>query len=303
MEALLIGITFILSPVLTLSQVTRYLDEQGADTDSARATYVVMYLDKLSKSYYLNPKRIRYEETQADDGVVTRTQYYQTGQIMAVGSVKNGRPARSVKSFYENGKPQGELEFEHFELTRVSIVRVINYWDSIGNKIIDNGNGQCTCVLNPFENATVAENGKIVNQLKEGEWTANTAIYSYRETYENGQLQRGTLNYRGESFDYNVIEESAQPAGGMEALYAHVGRVMKYPVKARRQGIQGRVIVQFVVQKDGTLTDTHVINGIGGGCDEEAIRAIMSSPKWKPGKQRGRPVKQRYMLPIQFRLG
>jgi len=78
---------------------------------------------------------------------------------------------------------------------------------------------------------------------------------------------------------------------------------MRYPVQARRMGIEGRVFVQFVVQKDGSLQEIQVIKGIGAGCDEEAVRVIKKSKNWKPGKQRGRAVKVRMIIPIVFRLG
>ena len=66
--------------------------------------------------------------------------------------------------------------------------------------------------------------------------------------------------------------------------------------------IEGKVFVQFVVEKDGSLSDVHVIKGIGAGCDEEAIRVVQNAPKWKPAKQRGRPVRQRLVLPLTFKL-
>ena len=68
-------------------------------------------------------------------------------------------------------------------------------------------------------------------------------------------------------------------------------------------GIEGRVFVEFVIGKDGSLSDVRAVKGIGGGCDEEAVRIIQSAPAWNPGKQRGKPVKQRYTLPIVFKLG
>lgn len=77
---------------------------------------------------------------------------------------------------------------------------------------------------------------------------------------------------------------------------------MKYQNQARRMGIEGRVFVQFVVDKDGQLTEIKAVKGIGAGCDEEAVRVLKSAPKWKPGKQRGRPVKVRMILPITFKL-
>lgn len=102
---------------------------------------------------------------------------------------------------------------------------------------------------------------------------------------------------------FTVVEESATPKGGMQAFYKYVGEKVKYPAQARRMGIEGRVFVEFVIGKDGTLSDVKAIKGIGAGCDEEAVRIVQSAPAWNPGKQRGKPVKQRYTLPIIFKLG
>lgn len=102
---------------------------------------------------------------------------------------------------------------------------------------------------------------------------------------------------------FTVVEESATPKGGMQAFYKYVGEKIKYPPQARRMGIEGRVFVEFVINKDGSLSDVRAIKGIGAGCDEEAVRIVQSAPSWNPGKQRGKPVKQRYTLPIIFKLG
>jgi protein TonB len=98
-------------------------------------------------------------------------------------------------------------------------------------------------------------------------------------------------------------EESASPKGGFESFYKYVGERIKYPAQARRMGIEGRVFVEFIINKDGSFSDVRVVKGIGAGCDEEAARIIQAAPNWNPGKQRGKPVRQRYTLPIIFRLG
>jgi protein TonB len=100
-----------------------------------------------------------------------------------------------------------------------------------------------------------------------------------------------------------VVEESATPQGGMQAFYEYVGKKLKYPAQARRMGIEGKVFVEFVINRDGSIQDVKAIKGIGAGCDEEAVRVIQSAPSWKPGKQRGKPVRQRMVLPITFKLG
>ncbi|ANQ49455.2 TonB family protein [Flammeovirga sp. MY04] len=102
---------------------------------------------------------------------------------------------------------------------------------------------------------------------------------------------------------FEIVEDPAGFPGGMGKFYKWVGKNMKYPSQAKRMGVEGKVYVQFVVDKDGTLTDIKVVRGIGAGCDEAAINVLKKAPKWKPGKQRGRPVKQRMVLPISFKLG
>lgn len=101
---------------------------------------------------------------------------------------------------------------------------------------------------------------------------------------------------------FNVVEESASPKGGMSSFYKYVGDKLKYPAQARRMGIEGKVYVDFVVERDGRLTDVKILKGIGAGCDEEAVRIVQSSPPWNPGKQRGKPVRQKYVIPIVFKL-
>ena len=100
-----------------------------------------------------------------------------------------------------------------------------------------------------------------------------------------------------------IVEEQPAPVGGMTAFKQFLRKNLKYPDQARRMGIEGKVFVQFVVDQDGSLNDIKVLKGIGAGCDEEASRVLKIHPKWSPGKQRGRPVKVRMVVPIFFKLG
>jgi periplasmic protein TonB len=102
---------------------------------------------------------------------------------------------------------------------------------------------------------------------------------------------------------FSVVEEGAEPKGGMPAFYKYVGEKIKYPAQARRMGVEGRVFVEFVVNRDGSIVDVKSIKGIGAGCDEEAVRIVQSAPAWKPGKQRGKAVRQKMVIPIIFKLG
>ena len=102
---------------------------------------------------------------------------------------------------------------------------------------------------------------------------------------------------------FTIVEQQPEFPGGMGAFYQFVQKKLKYPSQARRMGIEGKVFVQFVVDKAGNITEVMAVRGIGAGCDEEAVRVIKGSPKWKAGKQRGKAVKVRMILPITFKLG
>jgi len=101
---------------------------------------------------------------------------------------------------------------------------------------------------------------------------------------------------------FMVVESMPNFPGGEPALYKYLAENIKYPQMAKESGIQGRVFVTFVVERDGSVTDVRVLRGIGGGCDEEAIRVVKNMPKWTPGKQRGKAVRVQYNLPVKFTL-
>ena len=101
---------------------------------------------------------------------------------------------------------------------------------------------------------------------------------------------------------FKIVEEMPSFPGGEAKLMEYVSKNIKYPQIARETGIQGRVFVNFVVEPDGSVSNVTVLRGIGGGCDEEAMRVVKNMPKWKPGKQRGKAVRVQYMLPVNFRL-
>ena len=100
-----------------------------------------------------------------------------------------------------------------------------------------------------------------------------------------------------------VVESMPEFPGGQQALFKYLSENVKYPVIAQENGIQGRVICQFVVNKDGSIVDVEVVRSGGDpSLDKEAVRVIKSMPKWKPGKQRGKPVRVKYTVPVNFKL-
>ncbi len=101
---------------------------------------------------------------------------------------------------------------------------------------------------------------------------------------------------------FRIVGEMPQFLGGEEALFKYLAENIKYPPMAIDAGVKGKVYVTFVVEKNGSISDVKILHGIGGGCDQEAIRVVMDMPLWSPGKQRGKPVRVQYNLPINFIL-
>lgn len=101
---------------------------------------------------------------------------------------------------------------------------------------------------------------------------------------------------------FTVVEDDPMFPGGEEARLKFLADNVKYPQMARESGIQGRVFVTFVVEPSGKITNVKVLRDIGGGCGDEAVRVVKAMPKWKPGKQRGKPVRVQFNMPINFVL-
>ncbi len=102
--------------------------------------------------------------------------------------------------------------------------------------------------------------------------------------------------------DFTIVEEMPEPDGGLGSFYKFVQKNLKYPATPRRMGIEGKVFVQFVINEKGELVDIEILKGIHTDCDNEVLRIMNKAPKWKPGKQRGAPVRVKTVLPIEFRL-
>ena len=101
---------------------------------------------------------------------------------------------------------------------------------------------------------------------------------------------------------FMVVEDAPEFPGGTQALLDYLRKNIKYPPICRENGIQGRVLVSFVVNKDGAIVEPQVVKSVNKQLDQEALRVISTMPNWKPGTQRGKPVRVKYTVPVNFRL-
>jgi len=102
---------------------------------------------------------------------------------------------------------------------------------------------------------------------------------------------------------FTVVEQQPEFPGGQGAMYKWIGENLKYPSEARNNGLQGKVILQFTVEKDGSISNVKVVrDAVGGGAGDEATRVVKKMPNWKPGRQNGKSVRVQYTLPVTFKL-
>ena len=101
---------------------------------------------------------------------------------------------------------------------------------------------------------------------------------------------------------FDVVEQMPEFPGGMEALFKYMAENMKYPEDAKKQQVEGRVLVQFIVETDGSVSNTEVLMRVFPSLDAEAVRVMSGMPKWIPGKQNGKVVRVKYTIPVSFRF-
>lgn len=99
-----------------------------------------------------------------------------------------------------------------------------------------------------------------------------------------------------------LVEQMPEYPGGQQAMFAFISKELKYPEEAIDNGIEGTVVISFVVERDGSIGEAKVLRGLGGGCSEEALRVVKSMPTWRPGVQGGKVVRTSFNLPIRFKL-
>ena len=223
-------------------------------------------------------------------------EYFPNGQKMQMRNFNNGFPVGDVIQYYPNGRFYNKKSYSD-EISEKQDLLCEDCSDSTGKVLAENGNGNW--IEFSWDFSTITASGKVKNGRRDSTWKlilANGQSQSLR--YVDGQLPDGN-----DGKIFTSVEQVPEFPGGLDAFARFLSKNVTYPGEARRQGIQGRVIVSFVCEKDGSLTDVKVARGIGGGCDEEAVRVIKLSPKWIPASQNNRPVRIAYSVPISFTLG
>ncbi len=303
---LLIIVLNIIGLSVVLAQ-NNYYDRDGKPALMHDCYYYSVSKSKYSegdtlKEYYCRTNSLKSVTVVDERGVPNGSflEYYENGNLKTKGRYEKARTVGTTSRWYSNGQMQ--IEFEGAKYNDVE--KILNYWDSTGTYLVKDGNGYCKCHLNPFSKFDLEEHGKVVSGRRDSTWTGfKKGMKYYIESYSEGNLMQGTsYDSIGNSYAYTEPFTPARPHNGLEAFYRQVSKNVKYPAAARKNGIQGKVYVEFVVEKDGSLSGLKAIKGIGGGCDEAAIDAIRFAGKWDPAVHRGQLVRNKMVLPIGFHL-
>lgn len=254
---------------------------------------------------YYPDKSIRRTGTSLTNSIIPKYDgnvicYYKNGNKASEELFVSGKQ-KGISTYYFANKQLKERTLFGSDKSK-QIEKVLELNDSLGNRLLDvsgTGNFKLTDELgNLIE-------GSYANGLKDKSWkTINTTSReTYFDEYNLGEYISGkTLDANGKKIEYDKLETSPSFNGGNSAFGSFLRRNLRYPPMARDAGVQGKVTLQFVIEKDGSVADAKVINGVGSGCDEEALRVINNSPKWNPGMHRGLPITVSYVVPVYFKL-
>jgi TonB family protein len=238
------------------------------------------------------------------------TRYYDTGMVAETSREETGRMLTT--SWYPTGQIQ-QIRFDAGQFgTTYKFERVQSYWAPDGKQQVIDGNGDVVfeserpSYANPSKQTRYTERGSYLDGKPQGVWAGRYAdgSFSYEETYDRGKLQTGTAHKANRpDLTYTSNEQLPEFAGGMSGLRQFLSENLAYPVDAQRSRQQGKVLVSFTVCTDGSLCDYDVIQRVSPSLDVEALRVVRKmSGKWKPGIQRGEPVRVRFSVPINFSL-
>ena len=222
--------------------------------------------------------------------------YYENGKRKRTENYLKSRLNGSFSEWYENGKPKLKGEYIESEKGFSSDLKIYDFWNSKNEHTVKNGNG-----IYEENGEKSSSKGNLKNGFKDGEWKdINEATnYQYTDIYNEGKFISGkSINSEGKERQYNVLESKPLPQKGITDFYKFIGANFVKTKEAVINKISGKIVVQFVIERDGKIVDPKILKSLGYGLDEEAMRVVTSYENWIPGQQRGVPVRVLYSIPI-----
>jgi TonB family protein len=274
----LLVVTF--APLSNAQEERQYYNKEAIPVEDKEHAHYYRELEKQENQwvftdYYLSGEKkttgiITDLDKEVYDGPFTS--YYKNGAIESTGEFDKGAPIGRFHYFYENGQKKKEVQYLSDEEGRT-----LQAWNTTGDSLLQAGTG----VLE-YE-------------------TDSLLIFEQFQDYKL-ELSRFTNKSDG-SIIYGLTHKKATPLVGFENyLLKHIYKKIKYPREARRKKIEGEVLIEFIVNEDGTLSNYRVIQGVGGGCTEAALEALKNAGKWNPALVNDKSVRTQFVIPIKFSL-
>jgi TonB family protein len=250
---------------------------------------------------YNQDERLILEGTSTDKNSLQKigvfTTYFSNGNKKESINYEGFKPFGKHIEWYENGNKKLEGEFLNLKFETGQSYKIIQFWDENNVQKVVDGNG-----LYQEKNKLINMSGLLKNGYKDGEWKGFMFDkYKITEEFEDGKFIFGeSTDNDNITVKYSELEQKPEPVDGINNFYKYIGSNFNYTKKAIKQNINGKIIIQFVIDKEGKVTELKVFKGLGYGLDEEAIRVVSSYKNWKPGLCRGRKVSYLYTLPINL---
>lgn len=283
--------------VSTKDSADYWMEVSPPDTSISKFLYVVREYGKNGK--------VRLQTTSKTNDLNLfyhgkYTTFYPDGRKMRTGEYVNGKFTGLETDYYHNGNIYNIKDYKSDG--KVSFVECR---DSTGKILSENGKGTWLEYNSNFKDTTAK--GEIINGRMNGIWTGKTDDSGeFRNVYENGVLTQHDAYKKFEvsPADYANAKPGAVPAfpGGIETFYKFLAKTIRYPKEARDAGIQGKVVISFMVETDGSLSDMKIERSVHATIDGEALKVMRLSPKWIPAMKDGKPVRMQYSVPINFAL-
>ncbi|OYX84008.1 MAG: hypothetical protein B7Y83_09600 [Flavobacteriales bacterium 32-34-25] len=311
MKTNLLTTTLILLSIASYSQIiepTRYnLDSLHYPTTKKDYKYIrvvenyknqpnLFIFTEYYRSGKLSMKAIstKYEEPIFEG---PRIDYYENGNKKRETQYSKNRINGQQVEWYKNQNKKSEKTIKTDPKTSVTVTQILQYWNENNEQKVIDGNG-----FYEETNGDTFEKGEIRNSRKQGVWTGknNKTNSTFTETYENGELLHGvSIDSNNIEHPYQVLFKKPEFKEGMTAFYQFIGKNYRLPngVQAK-PGEKPKLIALFNVDTDGKLVDIKIVNDLGHGTGEEAIRVLKKAPNWIPGIFRGMYTKTTYSLPI-----
>ena len=259
------------------------------------------------------------------------TTYYPSGTKQQQASYSANTIEGDAYRYFPNGRLYTHIKYlprDHFSMVdSYSYELIVTCNDSTGKELVKNGNGHYIGYRFAFKE--INEEGDLKNGIRDGKWIryngmGNVGKVVYEEDYKKGKFFSGnstdkegkitTYLKREDEPEFNLkspqtthlvyssVEQEPEFKGGIQAFYNFLAQNIVYPANAKKRNITGKVFVQFIVERDGSLSEVHAVRDSNDELSPEAVRVVKLSPNWTPGTQNGRLVRVQYTVPINFNL-